>query len=149
VADGPPLAAKNGTRWQPFAAVDRRCLASLSERGRGFATRTWDFDSRLSDGRWVMTFNDVAALSLPSHPDFLVQVFPGAGLSELLDQHQRALRALEAVGLNCVPIAENPQTVTQTIVNAFFSNATLTMAASALWRALSRRSPHAVPVAER
>jgi hypothetical protein len=143
--DGPGLLldAEHPTRWQPFIWSDRRCMAALSERGSSFSMRFWDFDTLLSDGRWLMTLNDPAALSLPSHPGFLFKVLPGTSIPELFQHHQEAIRALEASGFVVQPIADNYKTATQKLVCAPYQHATMTTAASMLWRGITKRSPHA------
>lgn len=152
--NGSPLELQAGgwlTRWQPFISPDRKCVASLSERqsGRSPFQQFSQVDSFLSDGRWLMSGSDPGTLLVPSHPGVVVQGLVGASLSAVVEHHQDALRALATSGVTAQPVADDFSPASMEIPQALYSRASLKTVYSMWWRHLTKRSPHAGPLAAR
>ncbi len=104
---GPPVSSTNGhlqLRVQPMLSADHQSYAAVYEFGTSSEV-IFDFDSRLEDGRFVMTNSSPIAARGPVRPDVLIQAFPNASPAELLKRHQEALVCLgsRAIALDARP----------------------------------------------
>jgi hypothetical protein len=87
------LVGRVGLQVQPLVSTDRRTYGAVFTLWQKQRV-SFDFDSRLSDGRIVNTSASAWAARAPVRSDFLIQVFPKLTPSELLQRHEEALTAL-------------------------------------------------------
>lgn len=95
---------------------------------------------------------DPAAVVLPAPTSVLRQVLVGAAPERLLEAHREAMAYLAGAGLSWKPVSaasfEHDFTQAMVAQRRFFIHSPVRHVAVALWRSVTRRSPHLGPIAQ-
>lgn len=127
-------------------------MATVFRTGTLPAVTGFDLVSVLHDGRGGLTTGaDRRGATLPGGPWVMRQVFPGAGLEELLARHRDALAWLRGRGLAFRPVtatafADEFRRAVARQREIFLGNP-VGSALVALWRSATGRTPHLGPLA--
>jgi hypothetical protein len=136
----------------PLVHDAERCYGTVFRTGTVPAKTSFDVVSILDGERGGLTTGpDPAGATLPAAPGELRQVFPGARIADLFARHREALAFMRSRGL--AVRAVSAATFEADFRAAFarqrraFRAAPLRWALVAIWRSVTRRTPHAGPLA--
>lgn len=132
-------------RVQPLLAGDRRAFASVFEHGAR-PTRGFDFDSRLEDGRLLMTTSDPLAGRAPFRADVLIQVMATGSPAELFARHLEALSFLGHPTVDLGSTSEDYVTFCRDGAGRLYDKIGMREAIRVL---VPGRSPHTTPIPAR
>ena len=137
----------------PLVHEGERCYGTVFRTGTVPAKTSYDVVSILEGERGGLTTGpDPTGAGLPAAPGELRQVFPRAGAADLFARHREALAFLRSRGLAVRPVSS--ATLESDLRHAIarqrraFLGAPLRWALVALWRSVTRLTPHVGPLAE-
>ncbi|MBL8954326.1 MAG: hypothetical protein JNK82_26345 [Myxococcaceae bacterium] len=144
---GPPVTSTVGRlalRAQPMLASDQLSYAAVYELGTSSEV-IFDFDSKLEDGRFVMTNSSRLAARGPVRADVIVQAFPNASPAELLKRHQDGVAFLGSRPVSLNGRSDDYWALCRECSQRRFEKLTLVEA----FQMLGRQQQHLTPISSR